>query len=122
MRSGLRRSTIWCPTEVGQRGVALRGPKLLAVRVGVDALRVEHLVDVVARLGKLDSEALLAPFVDVPRPRVIRGERDADVVVAVQQVPEVPRPVADVDLRVEQVGDDEAVSPGSRRDALRRIG
>jgi hypothetical protein len=64
---------------------------------------VEDLLDVRARLRELDPDAAAAPRVDVALSRVVGGERRREVVVvAVKQVAEVPRAVADVDLRVEQ--------------------
>ncbi len=54
---------------------------------------------------------------------MIRGERRGHVVVvAVEEVPEVPRAVADVDLGIEQVARDESVPPRPCRDPLRGVG
>jgi hypothetical protein len=51
-----------------------------------------------------------------------RGQRRALVAVLAQQMVEVPGAVADVDLRVVQVGDDELRAAGVHGDALRSVG
>jgi hypothetical protein len=53
---------------------------------------------------------------------VVRGEGKAHVVVVLVQVLEVPGAVADVDVRVAQVGDDELGAARAERDALGRVG
>ncbi len=67
-------------------------------------------------------DAVAPPAVDVPLAGVVRGQGELRVAVAVAQVVEVPRSVADVDLRVAEIGDDEAVAAGAERDPLGRLG
>src|SRR3972149_1842382 len=74
----------------------LSEPELVGVRPRVHALELLDAVDVVARLGELDSPTLLAPAVDVRLACVVGGERRALLAVAIEQVPQVPRAVADV--------------------------
>ena len=53
---------------------------------------------------------------------MIGGEREPQVtVVPPAQVVEVPRAVANVDLRVAEIRDDELRPAGAERDALRRV-
>ena len=73
-------------------------PSSFAYELGVDLLDPLDLRDVAPRLRELDPDALLAPAVDVARACVVGGERGALVAVAVEEVAEVPRAVADVDL------------------------
>ena len=73
-------------------------------RVAVHALQMLDTIDVGARLGEADSLSRLEPPVDVPLPGVVRGERGPLVPVPVLEMAEVPGAVADVDLRVEQIG------------------
>ena len=89
---------------LGGAPAASAAAELVGVDVRVDPLRVEHLLDVVPRLREPDPAAFAAPLVDVALPRVVRGERGTLVLVAVEEVPEVPGAVADVELRVEEVG------------------
>src|SRR4051794_16915424 len=95
---------------------------LKVVRAGVYVLQVLHAVDIGARLRELDALPLGPPAVDILLARVVRGERALLVVVLVEQVPEVPRAVTDVDLGVVQVRCAEAAAPGADRDALGRLG
>src|SRR5436190_9271687 len=88
-----------------------------AVDAAVDALELLDALDVVPRLGERDPAALPAPEVDVVLAGVVGGQGEPLVSVLVEQVAEVPRAVADVDLRVVEVGDAEARPPGAQRDA-----
>ena len=84
------------------------GRELVGVRLRVHPPDALDLVDVGLRLRERDPTAVREPAVDVPLARVVRGEREPHVaVVAVAQVVEVPRAVADVDLRIAEIGDDE---------------
>ena len=77
------------------------------------------LVDVCPRLRECNAATVRQPPVDVPLTRVIGGEREPQVtVVPPAQVVEVPRAVADVDLRVAEIRDDEPRPAGADRDAL----
>src|SRR5437868_12517486 len=96
------------------------GAELGAVRVAVDPLEVLDARDVVPRLRELDRLALRPPVVDVLLASVVRGEGRPLVAVLLDQVPQVPRSVADVELRVRQVGDAERRSARVHRDPLRR--
>src|SRR5262245_42064231 len=82
-----------------------------------DALDLGH---VRPRLREDDAGPFAPPAVHVPLARVVRGERGLHVAVAVAQVVEVPRAVADVDLRVLEVGEHEPRPAGASRDPLRR--
>src|SRR4029077_12962539 len=96
-------------------------PELGRVCAAVDLLQALDLVDVVACLVELDPDVLPLPAVDVVLAGVVGGKREPLVlVVAVEQVAQVPRAVADVDVRVGQVGDAETAAAGRLRDALRR--
>src|SRR5437868_13560126 len=81
------------------------GAELGAVRVAVDPLEVLDSRDVVTRLRELDRLALRPPVVDVLLARVVGRERRALVAVLLDQMTQVPGAVADVDLRIRQVGD-----------------
>ena len=94
--------------------------ELARVGVGVDALRRRPRARRSRASRGTGSRRPRAASVDVPLTRVVGGERGADVVVAVDQLPQIPRAVAHVELRVEQVVDDEAVAAGAHGDALRR--
>src|ERR671923_1394924 len=85
-----------------------RRPQLRSVGVAVDPLELLDPVDVGARLGEGDSLALAAPGVDVSLARVVRRERRPLVAVLVEEMAQVPRAVADVDLRLVEVVDAEA--------------
>src|SRR5205814_10130179 len=95
---------------------------LETVRSAVDALQAFHPVDVRSRLAEADAAAGLQPRVDVLLARVVRGEGRLLVVVLVQQMAQVPRAVADVQLGVVQIRDDELRAAGVHRDSLRRSG
>src|SRR4029077_10898704 len=78
--------------------------------------------DVVARLVELDADVLALPAVDVLLAGVVGGERQLLVaVVPLEEMPEVPRTVADVDVRVREVGDAETAAARVLRDALGRV-
>src|SRR3954464_5813605 len=77
--------------------------------------------DVVPCLGKRDALPLAAPGVDVLLAGVVGGERRALVSVLVQQMAQVPRAVADVDLGVVEIGDPEARAARVDRDPLGRV-
>ena len=66
------------------------------------------------------SSPLAAPLVDVRLAGVVRREREPLVVVLVEQVPQVPRAVAHVDLGIVEIGEDEIVAACVHRDPLRR--
>src|SRR5829696_4693628 len=83
------------------RGAALEA-ELRRVGAGVDRLQLLHALDVVPCLRELDLAALLAPAVDVRLAGVVRRERQFLVVVLVEQVTEIPRAVANVQLRVDE--------------------
>lgn len=53
---------------------------------------------------------------------MVHGQREGEVAVALEQVVAVPGAVADVDLRVAQVGDDEGGAAGAERDPRRGLG
>src|SRR5579884_473078 len=109
--------------EQEQRDRGARGrlvPELLRVRAAVDPLQPLDLVHVVPRLGELDSGVLLPPAVDVLLTRVVRRQREPFAPVLVKQMSEVPRAVANVDVRVREIGDAEARAARVLRDALRR--
>jgi len=53
---------------------------------------------------------------------VIGGEGGRNVVVALKQVAEIPRAVPDVELRVQQVGDDEPLTARADRDPACGVG
>src|SRR5439155_20445572 len=91
-------------------------PRSEPVGAGVDPLQPLHLVDVVARLRELDADALRAPAVDIRLAGVVSGEGRSLVAVLVQQVTQVPAAVADVDLRVLEIGRDESAAARARRD------
>src|SRR5438128_2253411 len=88
------------------------------VGAAVDALQPLDPVDVGAGLREPDALAERAPDVDVVLARVVRGERAPLVAVLVEQVPQVPGAVADVDLGVVQVLHPEARAAGAERDSL----
>src|SRR5262249_10967276 len=92
------------------------------VVASVDRLQMFDAIDVRARLRKLDPAALLTPLVDGPLAGVVRGECQALVPVTVQQVPEEPGAVADIELRVDQIVELELRPPGPSRDPFRRRG
>src|SRR5205823_2766645 len=73
----------------------------------IEPLQLLHPAHVGARLGETDAGAAGEPPVDVVLARVVGGEGRPLVAVLVQQVAEVPRAVADVDLWVVEVGDRE---------------
>src|SRR5439155_1300228 len=89
------------------------------VRAPVDLLQALDLVDVGPGLGELHVLARRAPAVDVLLARVVGGEREPLVVVLHQQMMEVPGAVANVQLRVVQVGEHELRAAGPNRDPLR---
>jgi hypothetical protein len=72
----------------------------------------------VTRLRELDPEPAPPPLVHVRLARVVRGQRQRLVVVLVQQVAQVPRAVADVELGDEQVLGPPALAAGPVGDAL----
>src|SRR6478672_1767819 len=73
--------------------------ELVRVCAAVDLLQPLDLVDVRARLRELDALTRRAPLVDVLLPRVVGSKREPLVGVFRHQVMQVPRAVADVDLR-----------------------
>src|SRR4051812_14225109 len=73
-------------------------------------------------LGEGDPPPLAAPGVDVLLAGVVGRERGSFVAVLVEQVAQAPRAVADVDLRVVEVGDAEARASGVHGDPLRSRG
>ena len=79
-------------------------------------------LDVVPGLRERDPLPLGTPVIDVVLPRVVGGESGALVVVLVEQVPQVPGAVADVDLGVVEVGDAELGAPRVDGDPLRGVG
>src|SRR3954451_2540374 len=89
-----------------------------AVDTAIDALQLLDPLDVMPRLGERDPAALAAPEVDVVLTGVVGGEGEPLVAVLVEEVPEVPRAVADVDLGVVEVGDAEARPAGAQGNAL----
>src|SRR5512133_638951 len=96
--------------------------ELVRVHASVELLQSLDLVDVVPRLAELDPDVLPLPAVDVVLAGVVGREREPFVlVVAVEEVAEVPGAIADVDLGVRQVGDAEVVAARVLGDALRRV-
>src|SRR5262249_36064377 len=95
--------------------------EVFAVGVAVDLFQILDPLDVGARLCELDPDAVAPPAVDVVLAGVVGGERGALVTVLLQQVAQVPRSVADVDLRVVQVVDAERGSAGVERNSLGRV-
>src|SRR5437763_15638980 len=75
--------------------------------------------DVVPGLGEGDPPPLGAPGVDVLLAGVVDRERGPLVAVLVEQMAQVPRAVADVDLRVVDIADSEARASGEYGDPLR---
>src|SRR5581483_709282 len=91
-----------------------------AVRPPVDPLELLDTIDVPLRLRVRDPLSLLDPAVDVPLAGVVRGEREPLVAaVEIEQVAQVPRAVADVQLGVVEVANPELRPARPRRDALR---
>src|SRR3954469_13545007 len=84
-------------------------PELGRVLARVFVALGEDLLDISACLGVRDvveGQARAAPAVDVVETGVVGGERGCLVaVVAVKEMPQQVTPVADVDLRVVQVGE-----------------
>jgi hypothetical protein len=100
----------------------LSGAELLGVRLRVHASDALDLIDVCPGLGEGDPASLVTPAVDVPLPRVIGREGEAQIaVVVVAEVVELPRAVAHVDLGIAEVGDDELRPARADRDALRGL-
>ena len=91
------------------------------IRVRVHVPEAHDLGDVAPRLGERDPRPVLAPAIDVPLARVVGGEHELRVLVALAQVVEVPGAVADVDLGVAQIVDDEAVAARAESDPLRGV-
>src|SRR5207245_863004 len=71
--------------------------------VAVDVLQALDPLDVGPRLRERDPLPVCPPAINVFLARVVRGERGSLVAVLVQQMPQVPRAVADVDLRVIEI-------------------
>src|SRR5829696_8043869 len=78
-------------------------------------------LDVVAGLREGDSLPFGAPLVDVVLARVVGRQGGALVVVLVEQVPQVPGAVADVDLGIVEIGDAEPRAARVDGDALRCV-
>src|SRR3954453_9441127 len=98
----------------------LTEPELVPVGTPVDPLQLLDMRDIRARFGELNPLPARPPGVDVLLPRVVCGECEPLVpAVLDHQVMEVPRPVADVELRVVQVAEHELRAAGADRDALR---
>jgi len=88
---------------VGGLGATLGGDDVALVPAAL-CKRDANARDVVASLLELDPHMRLLPAVDVLLARVVGGEGEPLVVVVpIEQVPEVPRAVTDVDVRVRQV-------------------
>src|SRR5947208_12332439 len=77
--------------------------QLVPPDVAVNAFQLLDAGDVGARLGVADAGPASEPAVDVVLARVVGGERRTLVVVLVEQVPQVPSAVANVDLGVVEV-------------------
>src|SRR3990172_7522692 len=77
--------------------------ELALIRLPVHPSEPCNLCDVRPSLRKGDAEPFATPAVDIALAGVVRGERQPRVGVAVEQVIEVPRPVAHVDLGVAKI-------------------
>src|SRR5581483_6535520 len=94
-------------------------PQILAPRVAIHALQMLDTLHVRGRLRELDRLALRPPRIDVALAGVVRGEHEPLAAVLAEEVLEVPRAVADVDLRVVEIRRVEPRSAGADRDAAR---
>src|ERR671937_2830718 len=88
------------------------------IKPSVEPFQVLYAVDIRPGLRERNPLALPPPAVDVVLARVVGGERRPLVPVLVQQMPQVPRPVADVDLRVVEILFSEPRSAGVRCDSV----
>src|ERR1043165_4005218 len=92
--------------------------ELLAVGLRADVAQVEDVVDVLLRLRETDSAPARLPAVDVLLAGVVCSQREPLAPVLREQPAQVPRAVADVDLRVVEVRDDETGAARPDRDPL----
>src|SRR5919201_3581357 len=99
-----------------------RRTQLLPVTASVEGLQVLDSCDIVARLGERDAFTSPVPLVDVLLPCVVRGQGRSFVLVLVQQVTQVPRAVANVDLGVVELVDPEPGAACVDSDPLGGIG
>ena len=80
------------------------------------AFRCSTRFDVGARLGELDRLSVRAPPVDVALAGVVGREHELLAAVLVEEILQIPRAVADVDLRVVEVVGVERAAVRANRD------
>src|SRR5579859_2138475 len=93
--------------------------QVATVGVPIDLFRTLHAVYVASDVARSDAFPRSQPRIDPGFPRVVGRERQPFAPVLVDQLPEIPRAVADVDVRLVEVGHTEGGAAGAARDRLR---
>src|SRR5262249_15060075 len=88
-----------------------------AIRMAVYTFELFDAIDVTPRLGETDPATLGDPAIDVVLAGVVRSKRHLLLSVLVQQVAEIPRAVADVDLGFAEAAAPERRPPRATCDA-----